>query len=669
MIVFLTVGSDEPVDAAAAAGGIDVPVLVTLVPSRHAIAASSAAPSSPLTFVGEGGRILAIGPDGTRRVVTEEFHSAADPALSFDAQRFVFAGKRAATDLWNVYEFSFESGQTRQVTRDCGNCRQPSYQSNLFTVDSPEPWFQLTFVSDAGGWMNEDGGGISHSLYSCRMDGSQIRRFTYNLSDDADPLLMGDGRLVYASWQRATLDRGPAGRVALFGINIEGTDNSLFGDLAGKRIKRMPCVTDRGLVLFIECDGPQADGGGQIGSVTFRRPLKSYRAVTSEKDGFVYRAPSCWTQGCVLISRRPLDASASWGAFILDPKTLTCQPILDDPAYDEVQAVAVRATRQPDGRSTVVDDTKPTAKMYGLNVEQHDLPDASWLPPGTATRLRVLEGVPDTVSADNDTVSAGDASRSSAAHSTLGPNGLSCPSRPPIAQRRLLGEAPIQPDGSFHINIPPNTPIQLQTLDENGLALRTCGWIWSKNLEPRGCIGCHEDGESTPENTFVDALRHPAVVLTLPPERRRTVDFRRDVMPILEQKCVACHDQKGDPPRLDGGMAPVAGSSGFNRAYVNLLAARDASDAQTGRGLYVHSGRARTSPLIWHVLGRNTSRPWDGEATNGQAAKPIPPGTVAPLTKLETRILVEWIDMGALWDGIPGADEFESNPPTGSTSQ
>jgi hypothetical protein len=24
------------------------------------------------------------------------------------------------------------------------------------------------------------------------------------------------------------------------------------------------------------------------------------------------------------------------------------------------------------------------------------------------------------------------------------------------------------------------------------MALRSCSWIWAKNHEPRGCIGCHE---------------------------------------------------------------------------------------------------------------------------------------------------------------------------------
>jgi hypothetical protein len=618
---------------------------------------------SPLMLLGEGGRIIGVAPDGSQRLLTEGFQSAADPSLSFDATRFVFAGKRAATDLWNIYEYAFDSGQVRQITRDVGNCRQPSYQSKLFTVDSPEPWFQVTFVSDTGLWLNEDGCGVSNSLYSCRLDGSQVRRLTYNLSDDADPFLMGDGRLLYASWQRATLDRGPAGRVALFGINIEGTDNALFGDPTGKRIKRMPCITDRGLVLFIECDEGSADGAGQIGSVTFRRPLKSYRAVTSESEGFAYRAPAPWSQGHVLVSQRPLDRSKSWGTFIFDPKTVTCQPVIDDPAYDEIQAVAVHDTRLPDGRSTVVDDAEPLAKMYCLNVQMNDLPDANWLPAGTVKRIRVLEGVPRTVQA------GGAAEDSASGPSSSGPCGSALHGWPPIAQRRLLGETEIQPDGSFQISIPANTPIQLQTLDENGVALRTCGWIWSKNLEPRGCIGCHEDGESTPENAFVDGLKRPAVALTLPPERRRTVDFRRDIMPILEKKCVACHAQDGDPPRLDGGLEPLPDQGGLNRAYVNLLAVRDASVAHTDNGLYVHPGRARTSPLIWHLFGRNTSRPWDGDPVTRQAAKPIPPGKVPPLTPLESRLLVEWVDWGALWDGIPGADEFSGSSPTRETSK
>ncbi len=560
----------------------DVAVLVTQVPRA---VSQDGAGSGPFALPGLQGRILLVQPDGSQRCLTEGFHSAADPAVSFDAQRCLFAGKRAAADPWNVYEYDFATGQTRQITRDGGNCRQPSYQSNLFTVDSPEPWFQLTFVSDRAGWISEDGKGPSWSLFSCRLDGSDVRQLTYNLSHDLDPFLMGDGRLLYACQQRRTQADGPLGRMQLFAVNIEGTDQALFAELSGGQFKRMPCVTDRGLVLFVETDQLAADGAGQLGSVTFRRPLKSYRPVTSESQGYAYRCPSPWSQGSVLVARRALDGSGTTGIFLFDPRTGATEAVLDAADADEVQAVAVRPVRQPDGRSTVVDDAKPHGQLYCLNVNVHDMPDSAWLPPGTVRRIRVLEGVPLSAA---EWVAPPDGPASGAGAEPSAADGL-----PALAQRRFLGETEIQADGSLQLTVPANTPIELQTLDEHGLALRTCGWIWAKNVEARGCIGCHEDGELTPENRYVDALSRKSVALTLPPERRRTVDFRRDVMPIVEAKCVSCHGPDGAPPRLDGGLAPASAAGPWNRAYVNLLARScRASVCASGTGAHQPAGLA-----------------------------------------------------------------------------
>ena len=58
-----------------------------------------------MVLPGEGGRILLVNPDGTQRVLTEGFHSAADPSVSFDAKRVRVRGETAAHDPWNVYEY------------------------------------------------------------------------------------------------------------------------------------------------------------------------------------------------------------------------------------------------------------------------------------------------------------------------------------------------------------------------------------------------------------------------------------------------------------------------------------------------------------------------------------------------------------------------------------
>jgi hypothetical protein len=151
---------------------------------------------------------------------------------------------------------------------------------------------------------------------------------------------------------------------------------------------------------------------------------------------------------------------------------------------------------------------------------------------------------------------------------------------------------------------------------------------------------------------MVDAVKKPSIPFTLPPERRRHVDFRRDVMPIVEAKCVSCHGP-GKTPRLDGGSELVDHGSHayFNRAYESLLAAPEpAGERRPALGQYVHAGRARTSPLVWHLFGYCTSRPWDLRAKTSSKVKPMPPEGAAALTEDEKRTFLEWIDTGALWE-------------------
>ena len=137
-----------------------------------------------------------------------------------------------------------------------------AYQSTLYTIVSPKPWYQLTFVSDAAGTLNEDATTTATHLFSCKLDGSSVRRLTFNLSSDFDPFLMDDGRLLYAAWQRGGVQRGRSGRIALFSVNIDGTDCSLFAGEQTRRIRHMPCTTADGLAVFVEADCAGGDGAG-----------------------------------------------------------------------------------------------------------------------------------------------------------------------------------------------------------------------------------------------------------------------------------------------------------------------------------------------------------------------------------------------------------------------
>ncbi|RPJ82388.1 MAG: hypothetical protein EHM18_15735, partial [Acidobacteria bacterium] len=118
---------------------------------------------------GDGARIVLWHPGAKPHPLVTGFHSAADPAVSFDGQRILFAGKRAARDSWNVFEIAVDGTGLRQITKNMGNCRNPIYQATLFTLDSKEPWYQISFVSDLGNELNEYGPFPASDLYSCKL--------------------------------------------------------------------------------------------------------------------------------------------------------------------------------------------------------------------------------------------------------------------------------------------------------------------------------------------------------------------------------------------------------------------------------------------------------------------------------------------------------------------
>jgi hypothetical protein len=598
----------------------------------------------PSADFGEGGRLVLVERGKLVKVLTPEFASAADPDVSFDGQKILFAAKKQAGDRWAIYEMNADGSGARLVTQGADDYRSPIALPTIFTLTADpykgtDPWEQIGFIRVSAHDANENGDSPASSLCAFKTNKPEnpTVRIGYNLSNEMDPVVLPDGRILYASWQRATLEHGPNGRVALLAVNPDGTDASVFAADEGQRVKQAPCVTTKRLVVFVEGEKIGWDGAGALASVSLRRNLHSYRRITSEKDG-LFRAPAPLPDGDVLAAMRPVNGSGTLAIVRVDSASGKISPVFDDPNYHETQVKLLAPRALPDRRSTPTKDDNADGGLYGLNVYLNDLPTDA-LPPGSIKRLRVIEGLPNIQGED------------AAAHGLSG-----------FGRRRLLGEAPIDADGSFQVQIPANLPVQLQILDEDGLALRTSGWIWARSrYGAQGCVGCHEDGELAPTNRFVDALAKPAVKLNLPPDRRRSVDFKHDLAPVVQARCLSCHAE-GQAVRLAGGIEGQGAKSAFSGAYQVLLAALGANPHGEVVGKYVHPGRARTSPLVWHLFGRNTSRPWDGDDVKA-AVKPMPQDS--GLTEDERRLFIEWIDLGALWDATTSA--AASGTPVGGT--
>jgi hypothetical protein len=569
--------------------GLDRPIVATRLPT-----AKTALPTGCFDHA----QLVRLTPDGPTEVLTPEFHSACDPDVSHDGQRLLFSARRAPESPWQVYELDLATGAQRQVTDGAGDCRSPLHLSRLFTLDSPEPWATLLYVGTEDAW-NVDGSGRIQNLFNVRLDGTERRRVTANPAANLDPFQAADGRVLYAS-QRLSAE-GPIGS-RLFAVNLDGTDYEHYGAEQGRRFQRMPCTTADGLVVFVESDVPTPDGAGQLAAVKESRPHHSYRSLTGD-DARLYLHPAPLQGSEILVARR--DGRGGPAVLVrFDTHTGIENEVVTAPGYSLLQPKVLQEHARPDGRSTVVNTDFQNGVLFAMNCYDADARFAAHLQPGSLQTLRVIEGIP-----------------------AVGES-------PAPLSRRLLGEVPIEADGSVNIEVPADRPLELQVLDANDMALATCGWIWVKQKENRGCIGCHEDPERTPENLFVQAVQKPSVVLAPAPAGRRSVGFRRDVMPILERRCgaVDCHGEAEAPWR-------AAKGGGAAEQVFNLLRTR-----------YVTPGRARTSRLVWHLTGRNTARPWDREAAEPGPFQPMPPAKAAPLKEVERRTILEWIDLGAVWE-------------------
>jgi hypothetical protein len=448
---------------------------------------------------GEGGRLVLVPPGGKARVLTASFHSAADPEVSFDGKSILFAAKKTASDPWCIFEMKADGSATRGITCGASGARQPVYQSTLYTITptSVEPWVQVAFVGENPGERNEAGSAANTSLWSCKTDGTALRRLTYNLSNDRDPVILPDGRMVYAGWLRSP-GREPLDRVALLGVNEDGTDYQVYAGDEGLRAKRMPAPTATGLVVFVEVDRIEGEGVGRLASVSQVRPLHTYRSLSEEKDG-LFRAPSPLPDGRVLVAWQPAAGSVPFAIQRFDPATGARENAFAEPGWHSVQAKLIAPRPVPDARSSVVRDDDPEGRLYTIDVGIQAPGQA--LPKGTVRSLRVVEGVPATAE------------------------------RPVV--RRLLGEVPVADDGSYQVQIPANTPVQLSLLDSSRTVVRTSAWLWVRNHAAQGCVGCHEDPERTPPNRLMKALSAPAPVLNPPPEKRPALSDALGAAPSL----------------------------------------------------------------------------------------------------------------------------------------
>jgi hypothetical protein len=291
------------------------------------------------------------------------------------------------------------------------------------------------------------------------------------------------------------------------------------------------------------------------------------------------------------------------------------------------------------------------------------------------------------------------------------------------------GAQPLDPDGnpdtSFLAKIPADVAFTFQTLDRRGMVLNMAQtWHQVRPGEVRtNCGGCHAHSQkptdfnltvaSKPDYEVLDlTAKTPLLTSRARDESRKTwdagnttglrfqdgvknVEFWRDVKPILERSCIACHTSKADKPAGnlvldDFKTVNLPDCDDVPGAYYRLamdyagrFGHKPVIGAWRGQNAsrYIRMFQSRRSLLVWKIFGERLDG-WSNDdfptettpgnsktlALKGEAVPDTPAnrnradldftgsvmpppeavqaGNVAPLSDEDQLTLVRWIDLG-----------------------
>ncbi len=536
----------------------------------------------------DGCRIVCLQRDGELVILTPEFASACDPAVSFDGESIYFSGKQQPADDWQLWRMDADGDNKTHIDTGLSDCVSPLPTGNLFHLNDASPSPRMVFVSSDHDWQNEGSGGKAYSLYACWMDGSGVQRLTYNLSSDFDPSVLPNGRVLFSSWQRF-FDGSPGSKLPtakLLAINIDGADAMLYagtGKPLGHIIQSAP--SPGGRVYFVE--------DGALSYVEQRRPLHTYQTLARG----IFQSPCSINAESLIVSTLP-NWNDVYSLVRLSTKTgEAIETVFKEDQHHCLDAQVLAPHPKTDGRSSVVNVEKTIGELYCLNVYESQIDAVAKLSPGSVKHVRVIEGLP--------------------IKKTWLPNTQAVKS-----PQRVLGVAPVEKDGSFHLNVPGDTPFALQLIDGAGEVIETHrNWMWVRPGERRGCIGCHEDPELTPPNRLSQAIVKPAFDVTQPLDNNERIDFLTSILPIIERKCSTCHNAIH---KLDLSVDPAGSRRRPDEIHENLL---------YGEMNYVNPGFSDTSPLMKILM--------------------MEPHEIEQKTQTTFQ---QWIDRGAhysIWQGEP----------------
>ena len=595
--------------------------------------------------------LVPISPDGEIRPLTQ-FTSASiqDPCVSFEGDKVLFSMAQSPGAPRNIWEIHTDGTGLRKVSGTDAQGRDGDDFDPFYLPDG-----RIAFTSNRPGHLDEYNRSMAEVLHVMNADGSGMQQVSYNMSDDFDPFLLPSGRIAYTRWDH----HGTQNRFPLFATNPDGSGTfHLFGNHGlnffhpevvpdGRLVTILSNEVngDAGRIALLRLEGTHDDPPAPdlIATLTtdieldgppfLRGAFKYPRWIGANRFVVSYTLP--FGEGAM--SEEEIDEEeADYGLYTFEVvaddagnETISILTFLyNDPTMQEYDAQLVAPHARPPVIASTLDPGATTGVFHVSSIFNRQTGDGQERPqPGDVAEVMVIEAIP-TMPGD--------------------PRGISTTE---FERKRILGTAPVETDGSFHIRVPANMPLSFNLLDADGRSMVTKrNWIYARPGEQfLGCAGCHGP-RGTTANLNTLALARPATDLDVPVAQREVVNFIETLQPIVEAKCTSCH-QPSYTPRVVNGVTVIDTVQAAANLDLSMVAVTDTMTNETYPRAYltlaggmegmmgstvVDPGFSRRSRLIdvLRALGSASGQP------------PHPQGAEA-LSSAEQRFFTVWVDLGA----------------------
>jgi formylglycine-generating enzyme required for sulfatase activity len=556
--------------------------------------------------------------------------SIADLKLHWDGDRAMFT-QTMSDNRWNVFEVKLNNGDCKKL------------------IDNPEPdleFYDGTYLPDGRIIANSN---IGYQGVPC-VNGSDpvgnmvlytpqsknLRRLTFDQDANWNPVIMNNGRVMYTRWEytdlthyytRIVMNMNPDGteQKALYGSGsmfpnstfdvqpLPGYASAFVGIISGHH-----GVARSGRLILFDPAKARKGAAGMLQEIPHRnRPI-----VEEVKDRLVdgvwpqFIKPSPLNDTYFLVAAK-LDKNDLWGIYLVDKfDNVTCLHKMEGEGY--ISPIAVRKTVTP---PAIPDRVKLDDKQATVFIQDiYEGEGLKGIPRGTVKSLRLHAYEYAYVQTQSD-------------HNWHGiQSGWDI--------KRMLGTVPVEEDGSVIFKIPANTPVSIQPLDKDGVAVQWMrSWLTGQPGEIVSCVGCHEDQNQIVIPKRVIASQKAPHALTPPEGGTRSFTFDLEVQPILDRACIACHNGEGKAFDLRGGKKD---GRGYGTSYLNLHP-------------YVHRQGGEGDMVVLY--------PYEYHPNTSELVRLLKKGHYnVQLTDAEWRKIYNWIDYNAPDKGYFNANVLKSFP-------